>query len=122
MQLASYPAQTVPVLRDVMNGLEHYRYSPSPAFDAFAAATGTVKTTWKAGKIGIGKVTGDEAEEEITRADIKNLVATAGYWGHLPTRQVWITSSFLYDLATGEEQPESAVDVFNGLAFARPGK
>lgn len=121
-QLASYPVQTVPVVRDVMNGLEHYRYSPSPAFDAFASAVGTVKVGWKAGKIGIGRVTGDEADEEITRADIKNALMTAGYWGHLPTRQLWITSSYLYDLATGEEQPESAADVFNGLAFARPGK
>jgi hypothetical protein len=120
--LASYPAQTIPVLRDVVNGLESYRYSPSPAVDAFASATGTVKVAWKAGKIALHKAVGDEAEEEITRQDVKTLLMTAGYWGHLPSRQAWISLSYLYDVATGSEQPESVSDVFNGLAFARPQK
>jgi diguanylate cyclase (GGDEF)-like protein len=120
--LATYPIQTIPVVRDIVNGaVGDFGYSPSPAFDAFESAVGSVKTVVvKGGKIAISKLTGNETDEEIKRRDIKQLVMTAGYWGKLPSRQAWITGSYLYDLAVGNEQPENIGDVFNGLAFSRP--
>jgi hypothetical protein len=95
---AAYPTQSVILLRDIVNGME-YDYNPSAAFDAFKALT--------IGAQGVGKfITG----EEPSRYQVENIVNTAGYFGHLPTKQVWLTSEYIHDWLTGDVDAENPAD------------
>lgn len=67
----------------------------------------------------LGKVPKLWNGEEFTRGDARAAVLAASYWGALPGRQLWITGSYLHDVATGEEQPESVLEFAEGAAFAR---
>ena len=42
-----------------------------------------------------------------------------GYWAQLPSRQMYITGSYLYDWMMGYEEPEQPSEVLRGLAFPR---
>lgn len=110
-QAILYPAGTVVGVRDVANAaLTPFGYGASPAFDAFAM-------TARAATIPFTAVNPDE---EVTRADVKSAVLAAGYWGKLPSRQMWITGEYLYDLATGVDEPESPQEFVRDLFFSRP--
>lgn len=39
--------------------------------------------------------------EPMSRAEVKAAVEAAGYWGKLPSRQMWITGEALYDWMMG---------------------
>jgi hypothetical protein len=86
-----------------------YGYDGSPALEAFEQTARAVKIPAKA----------LDDNEDVSRSDVKAAILAASYWGHLPGRQAWITGSYLFDWATGEEQPESAGEVAKGLAFPR---
>jgi hypothetical protein len=96
-----YPFQTVVFLRDIVNGMDQYGYSPSPAFDAY-------EQLGRTGKIGLNLMTGDK--EELKRADYKAMVQTTGYFTALPTRQIWLSGEYFYDWITGQEEPKNAAE------------
>lgn len=110
---ATYPANTVPVVRDIVSGIEqkYWGYSASPAFDALESIV-TV------GGEAFAQVF--DEDEEFSRSDARSVVMAASYWGHLPGAQMWITGEYMYDVATGEEQPESLAEFAEGMAFSRP--
>ena len=106
-----YPLGAVVGLRDVGNAvLTPFGYDASPAFDAFSMTARTAKIPLKA----------LDEDQEVGRSDVKAAVLTAGYWGKLPARQAWITGEYLYDLATGEDSPESPQEFVRDLFFSRP--
>jgi hypothetical protein len=101
----TYPFQTIVGVRDGVNAMfTKYGYDASPAFDGAAE---TFKTFAAAGKV--------FNDDDFKRSDAKSAVLAASYWGQLPGRQVWITSEYLYDYATGEEDEFS----FRDLVFTR---
>ena len=107
---ATYPLQSIPLLRDAVNAVikPQFGYELAPAADAIDQ---TVRT--------LGNIPKLWNEEEIERKDVKAAVMAASYWGALPGRQLWITGEYLHDVATGEEQPESALEFAEGAAFTR---
>ena len=137
---AGYPLQSIALVREIVNGMGPYGYDGPPVVEALAktgetltippvggAAAGAVvgaaltRSPYgaAAGSV-IGGVIGTAAmDEELSRADVRTALLAAGYWGHLPSRQAWITGSYIYDWATGEENPENAPEAAAGLAFAR---
>lgn len=104
-----YPFMSVVGVRDVVNGLGPYGYTASPAFDAFEQTVKAVKIPFKAA-----------AGEEITRSDVKSAVLATSYWGQLPGRQGWITGEYIYDVMTGQDEPEDIWEFTHDLMFARP--
>jgi hypothetical protein len=104
-----YPFMSIVGVRDVVNGLGPYGYTASPAFDAFEKTVKAVKIPFKAA-----------AGEEITKSDVKAAVLAASYWGQLPGRQGWITGEYVYDVMTGEDEPEDIWEFTHDLMFARP--
>jgi len=88
-------------LRDVINGMGKFGYSPSPAFDAFDYLT-------KVGKAGIGFAMGEK--DEIEKSDVKNAALALGYFAHLPSRQAFQTIEYLYDYWTGDVEPNNPFD------------
>lgn len=108
----TYPFQSVVLMRDVVNGMDEYGYSPSAAFDAFESMART-------GKTGVSLATGDK--DEIERKDIKSVFMTTGYLTGLPSRQIWLSSEYFYDWMTGEESPETPVEgVWRTLVTGKP--
>lgn len=108
----TYPFQTVILLRDIVNGMDRWGYSPSPAFDALESIGGA--------GVMLGELTlGDK--DEIERKDIKKLFMTTGYFAGLPSRQAWLTSEYLFDWMTGEEQPEDPMEgLWRGFVKGKP--
>lgn len=107
---ALYPAQSVVLLRDVMNAMGPYGYDGSPALDALEQTARALKIPVKA----------LDEDAEVSRSDVKAVVLATSYWGQLPGRQAWITGSYLFDWMTGEEQPETVAEAARNLAFSRP--
>lgn len=108
-KLITYPTQAIIGIRDIVNGMGPYGYEASPVFAAFEGLVKTLKAGGKA----------VDPDEELERADIKQMFITAGYWLHLPTRQTWITGSYLYDWMTGEDEPDTVGEAVRNLAFSR---
>ena len=108
----TYPFQGIVLMRDVVNGMDQYGYSPSAAFDAFESLART-------GKTGVNLLTGEK--DDIERRDIKSVFMTTGYLTGLPTRQIWLSSEYLHDWMTGEESPETPVEgVWRTLVTGKP--
>ena len=86
--MASYGIATVPVARDVMSAiLTKFDYTMSPTQGAFDSVARMVKTMAK-----------DDVDEWQA---FKRSVEVAGYWGHLPSRQIIITTEGIIDLSRG---------------------
>jgi len=84
---ALYPFMTVVGLRDIMNAMgSDYGYSITPVADAFGSIVDTSKEI-SAGNFG--------------KSLARDAALAVGYWGHLPTRQAWLTGEYLYDWASG---------------------
>jgi hypothetical protein len=106
---ATYPLQSIVFVRDLVAAAGPYGYDGPPAMEAIAQ-TGRALTI---------PATALDPDEELSRADVKAAFEAAGYWGHLPSRQMWITGSYLYDWTTGAESPETVGEAAEGLAFPR---
>lgn len=115
-ELARYPFNGVILARDVANALgpDGFDFQLSPTAGAFASLTKALKA--------VGSVPFEmlDDEAELTQGELKSIVEAAGYWGHLPTRQMWITGTYLYDWMMGYEAPESAQEAARNLFFTRP--
>ena len=114
-KLAKYPLSSIVFVRDIVNaqGPDAYDYELSPVVAAGKTLAGTLNT---AREVAVAAVTDDEVE--ITRADLKEAAMTAGYWGKLPARQMWITGEYLLRWMTGEEVPGSVPEAVKGVMFA----
>lgn len=92
--MASYGIATVPVARDVMSAvLTRFDYTMSPTQGAFDSVARLVKTVAK-----------DDVDEWQA---FKRATEVAGYWGHLPARQIIITTEGILDLAAGRTDDPS---------------
>jgi len=100
-QVAGYPFQTVVGVRDLINGMDKWGYSPSAAFDV-------PKQIARTGRAGVLLLTGDK--DEITRSDVKSFIMTTGYLTGLPSRQLWLTGEYFYDWMNGDESPDNPVE------------
>lgn len=115
-KLAKYPFSTVIGVRDLASaiGPDAYDYELIPAKGAFESVVNSINN--------IGKAAGEAAQGEgfyMTEGQVKEFVMAIGYWGQLPSRQMWITGSYLYDWMMGYEEPEQPAEALQGLAFPR---
>ena len=104
-----YPLATVVGVRDIANAMGPYGYDASAAFEAFGTLARTAKMPYKA----------FDPDEEITRADVRALVLTTGYFTKTPAKQVWITGEYMFDVMTGEDEPETVPEAVRNLAYPR---
>lgn len=111
-QVGTYPAQTVMGLRDLVRGMgpENYDANLTPLSDV-------VVQTARAGMalpelLGLG--------DGLSESEVRALVNTAGYWGQLPSKQLWISGSYLYDWMMGYTEPETLLDAVRGLSYTQP--
>ena len=111
-EIMFFPASLVIGLRDVSGYAERrvkgeYSDLSLPALDALETSVNAT----------IGVAVDLAANGELSRKNAKDIVNAIGVWGHLPSRQAWITAEALYDLAYDQGE----VDVMKGdLVLARP--
>ncbi len=111
--IIKYPFQSIIILRDMVNhGINQaagnpFDFSLTPAAEAFAVP----------GEAVAGIVTDLAKEGEISRQSIEKSVLAASYWGHLPGRQTWITTEYLYDYATDTETADNPFEFIREAAF-----
>lgn len=88
--LLKYPFMSVVGVRDVVGALgpDAYDYELSPVVDAIRAVPDALNAV---------------GDAELTESEAKTLLNAVGYWGHLPTRQMWITGQGLFRLMQGDE-------------------
>ncbi len=112
--VASYPFAAVVGVRDVAGAINTgYGYSVS-AVDT--AGEALVKSARTLGNLASG--------EDLTRSGVKALLTAAGIWGlpflgQFPSGQLYITGEYLFDVLTGEHEPEGVVDVLKHGALKR---
>ncbi|KKL76379.1 hypothetical protein LCGC14_2045480, partial [marine sediment metagenome] len=104
-----YPLSSVIGIRDVANAMGPYGYDASAAFEAFSSLGRTAQIPIKL----------IDPDEEVSRADVRALVLTAGYFTKTPAKQVWITGEYMFDVMTNEEDPETVTEAVRNLAYAR---
>lgn len=92
-----YPASLAIGLRDLAGAGE--RAIKGEWTDVSLPALETLETTATAL---FGSVASLATEGELSRKNVKDIVNTIGVWGHLPSRQSWITLESLYDLDSGK--------------------
>jgi len=108
-QAILYLSLGVPILRDLVGGaLGEYGYQLSPVAQVGATVARTVK---KAGSVAAG----DAELEELVKPALK----TTGYLLGLPTGQIHITGEYLYDIYTGEADPDGLGELAYGLLYRR---
>lgn len=115
-KMLRYPFSTVVGVRDIAAaiGPEAYDYELSPVVSAGRSVVESINA--------IGKAAGEAYRGdgfELTEGEVKQFIMAIGYWGQLPSRQMWITGSYIYDWMMGYEEPETPADVLQGLAFPR---
>ncbi|MCG9052344.1 hypothetical protein LH447_04395 [Laribacter hongkongensis] len=109
-KIASYPAQTVVGLRDIISAINSpFGYEISPVARALEAVPELVN---RAADMATG-------ERGLKRSDVKLAVDLTGTWMALPSSQAWITGSYLYDLATDQEDPADPFEFLRNLIFSR---
>lgn len=110
LSFLTYPANAVVGLRDIVGAIgSKFGYDISPVGGAF-------ETIVKLGNAGLKAL---DEEKDLGRSDLKNAVDAVGTWAALPSRQAWITGSYLYDVATDEEQPADVMEFLRNMALAR---
>jgi len=91
--VGTYPAQTIPIARDVLNSAMSGRdYAMSPAAEPFKMLSDVARAAAR-----------DAGKREVSELLVKDAWLALGYWFQLPARQAWITLSALYDAAQGED-------------------
>jgi DNA topoisomerase IB len=106
-----YPFMTVPFLRDIGNGVERLisgEYSPSRSVPLVQAGELVTKAGHEWIKAGSALAEGDEVDTQSFIKD--NLRATGPLLG-LPANQLDITGQYLFDVFSGEYDPEGVQDI-----------
>ena len=103
---ATYPLNGVVLLRDIVGGADKYGYSASPGLEGMELL---------ARQLGTARRLASGEKDELTKSDYKSAFMTLGYATGLPARQLWLTSEALYDLGTGEWEPENPVEAGWGV-------
>lgn len=114
-RIAKYPTAAIVGVRDIVQamGPDAYSYELTPAATAFKTLVGTGNTV-----LGVAGALAQGEPVDVDRSDYREAVMALGYWGHLPSRQMWITGEYLYRWMTGEDVPGSATEALRGVAFA----
>ncbi len=97
-------------LRDIIGAINSpFGYEISPVARALEAVPELVN---RAADMATG-------ERDLKPSDVKLAVDLAGTWMALPSSQAWITGSYLYDLATDQEDPADPFEFLRNLVFTR---
>lgn len=106
-----YPFMTVPFLRDIASGIERKmsgQYAPSRSVPLAEAG----ELVWRAGeeayKAGTALYEGDDVEGE---ALVKDLLRASGPLFGVPSGQLSVTGSYMYDVFSGDYDPEGVDDL-----------
>lgn len=109
---AIYPFMTIPIMRDMVNYVAgDYGYTFTPLEQA-------IKTSIKPIKTAQSVVEGDKEIEDLAKDTFK----ASGYWLGLPTAQIGITGSYLYDIYNGSEDPNDIGEFAKNMVMRRPQK
>ena len=109
-EIAVYPAMSLILVRDAVSYGQNI--ARGDFFDFTVPGLKVIETTVRALVLpAVDLATHGEVKRSTVRAGFD----AVGFWGKLPSRQVWITTEALYDLSTGqgEVQPQD-------LLLARP--
>ena len=108
--VALYPFLSVPVLRDVMSAIiNDYGYSFTPLQRAIESQATLAKT-------GIDVVAGDKELTDLA----EKAVPAFSYLLGLPTSQLEITGTYLYDLANDKAHPDDLFQFVHDMIYKRP--
>ena len=106
-----YPFMTIPFLRDIASGIERKisgQYAPTRSIPLAEAA----ELVWKAGeeayKAGAALYEGDEVDSVALTQD---LLRASGPLLGVPSGQLNVTGMYLYDVMSGEYDPEGVDDL-----------
>lgn len=114
----AYPFQTMVLTRDIVNMMERKFETGRRADYTMSPVVQGVESLANATYAGFKPFMQDE---EFTRADAKDVVMATGYMVGLPSRQVWMTSEYLYDYMTGEVQPSNPAEAaWRALVTGKP--
>ncbi len=102
------PMMTIPIVRDLASTIDS-------GFDSRTPVGAMIKALKRSVDVSIDVAQGEREVTELA----KPLVTAAGYIVGLPAGQLNITGSYLWDLAVGDEVPESAAEVVKNLMFRR---
>lgn len=121
-RMLMYPIAALPGVRDfsglmeqkiiALSGEGQMNFAPSYNISPIVSAIGKAYQNLVNKPIDIAA-----GNAEITDEALGDAFESAGLLVGLPTAQVHITGGYLYDLMTGEAQPENAPEVVKGLMF-----
>lgn len=107
--MAAYPFLAVPMLRDAISAITTgYGYQFSPMAQALKVTADTVKTAE-------GAIAGDKELGDLAAKTVQAMSYLVG----LPTGQLTITGTYLYDLANGTAHPDNLFQFAKGFLYKR---
>jgi hypothetical protein len=105
----------IPLLRDVGNSIDNDLGQGYARGYQFTPVARIVDTVWKTAKDAGNATTGGEASDRW----VQHALETSGYLFGLPLGQGGQTGQFLYNVMTGDEQPDGVAEWLKGLTFGR---
>jgi hypothetical protein len=106
---------SVPLVRDVANWAGQKLGGGYARNYQFTPIGGMVETVGKLAADAAGEVTGDGPSDRW----VQHALQTSGYVFGLPLGQGGQTAQFLYNVHTGDEQPDGMVEWLKGLTFGK---
>lgn len=107
--VGSYPFLSVPLLRDVANAItSEYGYQFSPITQALKSPVTAAQSAVKVWE-------GDKEFSDFAEKALKAMSYLVG----LPTGQLTITGTYLYDLYTGTAHPDNIFEFAKGMLYRR---
>lgn len=107
--MAAYPFLSVPFLRDAVSSItSSYGYQFTPMAQALKVTTDTLRS-------GAKVIEGDKDPADFA----EKAVQAFSYLVGLPTGQLTITGTYLYDLAEGKANPDDLFEFSKGILYRR---
>ncbi len=109
-ELARYPFASVVGVRDMAAavGPDAYKFELSPVVEAY-----------RSGAEGMNALGSMAMGDDLSDSEAQAMLDAVGYWGQLPTRQMYITGSYLYDWMQGYDTPDTPLEAGRNLLFRR---
>jgi hypothetical protein len=105
----------IPLLRDVGNSIDNDLGQGYARGYQFTPVARIVDTVWKTAKDAGNAASGGESSDRW----VQHALETSGYLFGLPLGQGGQTGQFLYNVMTGDEQPDGIAEWLKGLTFGR---
>jgi hypothetical protein len=104
IQTGAQVISTVPIVRDAVQAMYGFTPTPTPLFEIYKSAhmlLGDAKREWN--------------EKEPSKKTVQHIVEFPGWFTGLTTRPMARASQFVWDTATGQQEPETTSEWLRGL-------